>query len=226
MALYLTQNQTADKSKRQIKVSIVDDDELDRLLLKQILDELPEFRCVSVHASADEAVDRIPKVNPDLVFLDIRMPGMDGLECARRLKALMPRLKIIMVSGLADAHTLNKSLEAGADNYLIKPVAAAQCFALLLHTVRSGIRSAEESIESRQTGGTERSTSKLDSVLTVRENQVMTLLAKGFPYKLIADQLSISFSGVNQHLNKIYRKLDASNRTEAVNQWWDGSPVG
>src|SRR6266700_4935824 len=221
MASYLTENTTGDKAKQPIKVSIVDDDKLDRLLLNHILEELPEFRCVSVHASADEAVDQIPKVNPDLVFLDIRMPGMDGLGCARRLKTLMPRLKIIMVTGLGDAGTMNKSLHAGADNYLLKPIAAAQCLALLLYTIRGGILSEEKSLGLRQPDGAERLTPKLDFVLTVRQNEVMTLLARGFPYKLIADQLRISFSSVNQHLNKLYRKLDASNRTEAVNQWWD-----
>ena len=78
MASYLTQNQTGGKSKRQTKVSIVDDEELDRLLLNQVLHESTEFTCVSDHASADEAVRQVPKVNPDLVFLDIRMPGMDA----------------------------------------------------------------------------------------------------------------------------------------------------
>src|SRR6267378_8225819 len=82
------------KLKRLIKVSIVDDEEYERLLLKRILEQSVGFTCVSVHSSAVEAIDRIPKVNPHLAFLDVKMPGMSGLECTRRLKLLMPHLKI------------------------------------------------------------------------------------------------------------------------------------
>ena len=90
------------KLKRLIKVSIVDDYEYERLVLKRILEQSVGFTCVSLHISTVEAIDQIPKVNPHLAFLDVRMPGMNGLECTRRLEILMPQLKIIIVTGLLD----------------------------------------------------------------------------------------------------------------------------
>jgi DNA-binding NarL/FixJ family response regulator len=212
--------------KRLIKVSIVDDNEYDGLSLKRILEQSVGFTCVSLHVSAVEAIDLIPKVNPHLAFLDVRMPGMNGLECTRRLKILMPQLKIVIVSGLLDAETMNQSLRAGADNYLTKPVIADQCLATLIHTVRSGPPATDTSCEIRPCVDLPKDAPKTASLLTTRENEVMVLLAKGFPYKLIADQLMISFSAVNQHLHRIYRKLGATNRTEAVNHWLDRSALG
>jgi len=214
------------KLKKLIKVSIVDDNDYDRLLLKRILEQSVGFTCASLHASAIEAIDLIPKVNPHLAFLDVRMPGMNGLECTRRLKILTPQLKIIIVTGLLDVETMNESLRAGADNYLTKPVVVEQCIAMLLHTVSHRGPEAEKPGESRRSCGTGPDAPKNGCPLTTRENEVMLLLAEGFPYKLIADQLLISFSAVNQHLQRIYRKLGATNRTEAVNQWSDRPEIG
>jgi len=214
------------KLKKLIKVSIVDDYEYERLVLKRILEQSVGFTCASMHASASDALDVIPKVNPHLAFLDVRMPGMNGLECTRLLKILMPQLKIIIVTGLLDAETMNESLRAGADNYLTKPVTADQCLAMLVHTIRSSLPVTQASRELRRCADIPRGTPKTGSPLTIRENEVMALLAKGFPYKLIAAELMISFSAVNQHLHRIYRKLGATNRTEAVIQWSDNSELG
>ncbi len=214
------------KLKKLIKISIVDDYEYERLVLKRILEQSVGFTCASMHASASDALDVIPKVNPHLAFLDVRMPGMNGLECTRRLKILMPQLKIIIVTGLLDAETMNESLRAGADNYLTKPVTADQCLAMLVHTIRSSLPVTQASRELRPCVDIPRGAPKTGSPLTIRENEVMALLAKGFPYKLIAAELMISFSAVNQHLHRIYRKLGATNRTEAVIQWSDSSELG
>src|SRR5207245_8736682 len=134
------------------------------------------FTCASMHASAVEAIDLIPKVNPHLAFLDVRMPGMNGPECTRRLKILMPQLKIIIVTGLLDIETMNESLRAGADNFLTKPVVVEQCIAMLLHTGSNGVPATEKLAEPRRSGiGID--ALKTGSPLTNRENEVMTLLA-------------------------------------------------
>ena len=209
-------------SKFPTTVAIVEDDENDCRLMIQALKMSHDFVFVGVCRSAEEALVAIPNIRPHLVLMDLRLPGMDGHECARRLRIIVPRLKIVFITGLLDLDTMYKSVRTGADGYLTKPTSAAQFLAVLEKAVESMPATEKASVISSRNFDTP----KACSFLTVRENQVMTLLAKGFPYKLIADQLSISFSAVNQHLNKIYRKLDASNRTEAVNQWWDGSPVG
>jgi len=206
------------KLKKLIKVSIVDDNEYDGLSLKRILEQSVGFTCVSLHLSAVEAIDQIPKVNPHLAFLDVKMPGMNGLECTRRLKILMPQLKIIIVTGLLDVETMNESLRAGADNFLTKPVVVEQCIAMLLHTASNGVPATEKLAEPRRSGiGID--APKTGSPLSNRENEVMTLLAKGFLDKEIADQLGLSFSTVHFHVRNICVKLHAGNRTEAVVKW-------
>ncbi len=197
------------KQKQLIKVSIVDDEEVDRLLLERILEESAGFTCASMHSSSGEALHLIPKLDPNLVFVDIRMPGMDGLECTRRLKVLMPRLKVIIVTGMLDVDTMNKSFEAGADNYLTKPIVAAHCLAMLIFTVRSGIPSTKYPCP----------------VLTMRENEVLALLERGYLYKEIADNLGISSYAVHFHLHNSYQKLHAANRTEAIIRWRARDPA-
>src|SRR6266700_3647465 len=123
--------------KHPIKVAIVDDDENDLRTMRHAVKKSGEFVCVGEFRSANEALAEIPKVVPHVVLMDIRMPGMGGLECTRRLKAIRPQLKIIIVTVLLDIDTMNKSLQAGVDGYLTKPVSAAQLLATLKLTVRS-----------------------------------------------------------------------------------------
>jgi DNA-binding NarL/FixJ family response regulator len=127
------------------RVVIVDDDQNDRRMMRQDLEKTREFVCVGAYGSAKEALAEIPKVRPHVVLMDIRMPAMDGHECTRRLKAVSPRLKIIIVTGLLDINTMNKSMQAGADGYLIKPIAEAQYLAMLKFIVRNGRPFTEKS---------------------------------------------------------------------------------
>src|SRR5437867_3319226 len=124
-------NELLGRPKELIKTSIIDDDDCDRLIMKRILGKAPGFTCASTHATANEALNRMPSVNPHLVCIDIRMPDMNGLECTRRLKSAMPQSKIIIVNWLLEPSAMDKSLAAGADAYLTKPVAATQCLATL-----------------------------------------------------------------------------------------------
>jgi DNA-binding NarL/FixJ family response regulator len=219
MASFVPDIGTARKLKKLIRVSIVDDNVDDRLLLKRILEQSVGFSCVSMHDSGAEALDRIPKLNPHLAFLDVRMPGMSGLECTRRLKTLMPQLKVIIVTGALDVETMNESLRVGADNYLTKPLVADQCVAMLLHTLRTAIPAAKNTGQAGAAGISSHDVARPGVPLTSRENQVLTLLAKGFLDKEIADQLGLTCSTVTFHLRNIYRKLPAGNRTEAAIKW-------
>ena len=205
--------------KHPIKVAIVGDDENDRrTLTKQALEKSGEFVCVGEYRSANEALAEIPKILPQVVLMDIRMPGMGGLECTRRLKAIRPQLKIIIVTVLLDTESMNKSIQAGADAYLTKPISAAQCLALLKFTIHSGMPFRDKSGSDFQVD-----ILKTGSPLTVRENEVMALIAKGFPFKEVADHLGISFSAVHKHQHNTFRKLGVSNRTEALNKWSDNN---
>ena len=137
------------------------------------------------------------------------MPGMSGIECARRLKVAMPQLKIIVVSGLQDEDSMDKSLDAGADAYLIKPFSVEECLAILKFVVRNLIPATRNSDELRESSGFEPN-------LTVRQNQVMQLLSNGFVPKEIPDELGISYWAAHKHKVSSYRKLGAHTLIEAL----------
>ena len=205
------------------RVVIVDDDQNDRRMMRQDLEETGEFVCVGAYGSGKEALAEIPKVRPHVVLMDIRMPGMDGHECSRRLKVIMVQMKIIVVTGLLDIATMNKSLQAGADGYLTKPTGAAQFLAMLKLTVRGRAQCRAESNGLQATDRNASAALENNSLLTARETEIMALLAKGFLDKEIADSLGISYSTVHFHLHNIFPKFAAGNRIEAVMRWRDAN---
>lgn len=186
-------------SEREICVAVVDDEEDMRLLLRDALTDAVGFRCVGCFANASEALAAIPTLRPDIVLMDIGMPDVNGIECTRLLKEINPELKIIMLSGRHNDESIHESLNAGADGYLTKPVVIKQFLATLSFAV--GNRN------------------EINSVLTVRENQIMQLFAQGLLYKEIADKLAISYSSVHKYQHNIFVKLHVSNRIEAIAKW-------
>src|SRR6266540_6560487 len=210
--------------KPKVKVCIVDDDGSDRLMTSRILEKSGEFQCASTYATADEALSEIPRLFPDAVLMDIRMPRMSGTECARRLKGLLPGLVVIFVTGLLDTATMTEALQAGGDDYLLKPLVIAQCLATIRFAIARKRRNGAYAqtrlarplppLNGRAVG---------HSLLTARENEVMSLLNEGFLYKEIADRLGISFDTVHFHRRAIYCKFSAANRTESINKWRTGN---
>jgi len=192
-----------------IKVSIVDDEAAVRACIQEILELSGEIRCVGSHASAEEALKEIPRVRPQVVLMDIRMPGMSGTECARRLKALLPALVVVFVSGYTDAFTLMETLETDADTFLVKPVVIAQ----LLTTIRfsAGRRSANDV--------SALAVHRHWPHLNERQTAVMDRLAKGHFYKEIADEIHMSEASVRRDVHSIYLKLNVNNRVEATLKW-------
>lgn len=204
-------------TRRKIRVAVVDDDEDVHLLVKDILHGTPDFRCTGCFSNAAEALDGLPRLRPDLVLMDIRMPDLNGIECTKRLKQMMPRVKIIMVTGLYDATSIENARRSGADTYLIKPVAPDQCLAALKFAVVRRRRRKHD----RETERSTPSTALLEtgSKLTPRENELMKCFAQGLLYKEAADQLGISHAAVHKLQHKIFVKLHVGNRTEAVSSW-------
>src|SRR6266542_4473544 len=199
----------------KIPVAIVDDNPQVRVASKNILECSEELRCVGSFSSGESALAGLGLVKARVVLLDIRMPGMSGIECARRLKAIVPWLAIVFVSGLLDASILSEACEAGGEQFLTKPFTAAQCLISILVALRPKTPIEQAAVE---TPYAERLVA-----LTERETAVMEGLAKGLPYKEIADELGISFSAVHNHLHKIYVKYHVTNRTEASIKWRDST---
>ena len=189
-----------------IKFCVVDDDWYDRLHAKRTLEKSGGFVCAGLYANGSEALSEIPLVIPDVVLMDIRMPGISGIESMRRLKGKLPGLLVILVSGLHDRQTISAALAAGGDGYLTKPFTVAQCLATITFAFR-------QRRPMTQSGG-----SLLLPVLNQRENVVMEYLAHGLPNKQIADRLNLSVDVVNYVVRRICEKLGAANRAEAVSR--------
>ena len=172
------------------------------------------------YTNGEEALREIPGAHPRIVLMDVRMPGISGIECMRRLKGRLPGLIVVLVSELTDRETMSAALAAGGDGYLAKPFAVAQCLATVRFSVRRYSSAPPDRAEVN--GPSARAGEEL-AHLTDREHHVMSCLAKGLLYKEIADKLRLSFSTVHKLQHRIFLKLHVSNRTEAVTKWRNGN---
>ncbi|HEY1717948.1 MAG TPA: response regulator transcription factor [Verrucomicrobiae bacterium] len=210
-----------------ISVSIVEDDLQVRNTLCQLINDSPGYRCVSRHANAEEALEEIPNVRPDVTLMDINMPGLNGVECARRLKPRLPGTQIIMLTVYQNTEHIFNALAAGATGYLLKQTPPAELLAAI-HEVHNGgspmsSHIARKIVQSFQKPAPER---KMES-LSPREAEVLDLLAKGYLYKEIGESMGISYATVHTHIRHIYEKLHVRSRTEAVaRHFGHGIPVG
>jgi len=201
-----------------IAVSIVEDDAGVRSSLVKLINSSPGYKCVSQHSSAENALDEIPRLKPDVTLMDINLPGLNGVECVRKLKPLLPRTQVIMLTVYQNTDNIFKALAAGATGYLLKQTPPSELLAAISdvnaggspmnsHIARKIVQSFQES------PAVTRNTSE---ALSPREAEVLDLLAKGFLYKEIADQMKISYATVHTHIRHVYEKLHVRSRTEAV----------
>jgi DNA-binding NarL/FixJ family response regulator len=198
-------------------VVLVEDDRGLREQLAQILNSAPDIRCVGAFASAEEALEQIPARCPDVVLMDIKLPGMSGIECVARLKRLMPGLQIVMVTVYEDSERIFRALKAGASGYLLKSSPPPQ----LLEAVRDvhgggapmSSQIARQVVRHFHSAG---AVPEQKPPLSPRERQVLELLSTGYIYKEIADQLDIGVETVRTHVKSICQKMHARNRLEAV----------
>jgi DNA-binding NarL/FixJ family response regulator len=200
-----------------ISVSIVEDDAQVRASLVKLIDSSPGFRCVSNHASAENALQEIPKVKSQVVLMDINLPGINGVECVRRLKPQMPGTQVIMLTVYQNTEHIFNALAAGATGYLLKQTPPAELLAAIreVHVGGSPMSShiARKIVQSFQQSA---SASAEAQSLSPREAEVLDLLAKGFLYKEIADSMKVTYATVHTHIRHIYEKLHVRSRTEAV----------
>ncbi|MGH7946246.1 MAG: response regulator [Opitutaceae bacterium] len=202
----------------QIRVGIVEDDCGTRESVAAVLKGCQKVRLIRTFPDAAAALSRLPEGEmPDVILMDINLPGMNGVECTARLKRSFPKLEILMLTTYDDADRIFDSLRAGASGYLLKRVSSEELV---------------EAIEQVHAGGSPMSMpiarkvvhhfhairqqkSEFDA-LTPRESEILTLLAKGYHYKEIADQLVVTVSTVRAHLHAVYGKLHVQSKTEAV----------
>lgn len=202
----------------RIKTCIVEDLEEIREGIKALLGQDNRFEVLAAFADAETAMAQLPAWQPDIVIMDINLPGVNGIECIRKVKAQCYATQFIMYTIYEDDEKVFDALMAGATGYLLKKTSLDKlCNSLVeLHEGGSPMSTqiARKVINRLRTI---KPPEKME-VLSDRENEVLQYLAKGLLYKEIADILLISPSTVRQHIHKIYNKLHVQNRAEAINR--------
>jgi DNA-binding NarL/FixJ family response regulator len=199
-----------------IHVAIVEDDDEIRANLSHRIGNSPSFRLVQSYSNAEAALAELPERQPDVVLMDINLPGMDGVECVRRLKSKIPESQFLMLTVYEDNNRLFKSLIAGASGYLLKRTSHTKLLAAIREAHAGGSpmtpQIARRVVQHFQAAPESSEVQKL----TPREKEVLSQLSKGFRYKEIIDNLGISAGTLHSYIRNIYEKLHVHSRTEAV----------
>lgn len=199
------------------KVAIVEDNSDIRLSLTEWINSAPDYQCVCACANAEAALIEIPKLRPDVVLMDIRLPGESGIACTARLKDLLPELLVIVVTVYRDRDLLFQALKAGASGYLLKRSTPDEVLNAI-EEVRSGGAPMTREIARMVVEAFRRPSSEEapSAELSEREIEILSLVSKGLANKEIGSKLNISYYTVRAHLRRIYEKLHVRCRAEAV----------
>ncbi len=195
-----------------ISVLIIEDDEDIRQGLQLLIHGTDGYVCVGDYASCEQAIANIEKANPDVVLLDIELPGMSGIDGLSPIKGAAPAADIIMLTNFHDDSKVFESLCRGASGYLLKSIQPAKLLEAI-KDVRSGGAPMTANI-ARMVVQSFRRTASSD--LTRRETEILGQLVQGKSYKMIADALFISQGTVHSHIKNIYSKLEVNSKSEAV----------
>lgn len=203
--------------KKVTTVSIVDDEPELREHIAGYLSTMGNIRCQSSYASAEDALAHLPKEKPNVILMDINLGGMDGIECVRRLKLVMPESQFLMLTVFEDTEKIFRALSAGASGYLLKRMPPKKLIEAITEVLEGGspmsapiARKVVQSFQAAPARENEAAT------LSQRELSVINGLAQGLAYKQIADQLGVSIHTVRNYIRRIYEKLHVQSRTEAV----------
>jgi DNA-binding NarL/FixJ family response regulator len=208
-----------------ITISIVEDNDKLRATLAKVIGRAEGFRFVSDYPSAEDALAGLPKVKPEVVLMDINLPGMNGVECVRKLKVLLPQMQAIMLTVYEDTENIFNALAAGASGYLLKRTPTKELIEAIREVHRGGspmttniARLVVQSFQKTAAPAPAASSPAGGDIseLSEREQQVLDLLAQGLIYKEIADKLNIGYETVHTYIRRIYEKLQVRTRTEAV----------
>ena len=200
-----------------ITVALVEDDDRIRRTVALVLNDTDDCRCIGQYATGEDAVAAIIACPPQVIIMDINLPGISGVECVRQLVERGVEAQVLMLTVHRDVEAIFDALAAGAVGYLVKPVAGEQLLAAV-RDVHGGGAPMSSSIARKVVQAFQRQTpaARPDDSLSPREREILDLLAQGFLYKEIADQLGASYATVRTHVEHIYAKLHVHSRSQAV----------
>jgi DNA-binding NarL/FixJ family response regulator len=202
-----------------ITVSIVEDNDQLRGTLARVINRSEGFQCLGDFGSAEAAIEGLPKQPPNVVLMDINLPGMNGVECVRKLKELLPQTHAIMLTVYEDTDNIFNALAAGATGYMLKRTPKDELLEAIRDVLKGGspmsAHIARKVVQSFQRVPATPQPME-EANLSPRESEVLDLLAQGHLYKEIAEKLGISYETVHTYIRRIYEKLQVRTRTEAV----------
>jgi DNA-binding NarL/FixJ family response regulator len=203
-----------------ITVAIVEDNETVRSTMRELIDATPKLRCGGAYATAKEAMAEIPRLRPDVVLMDIHLPGESGIACTARLKARLPELQVMILTVYKDIELIFQALKAGASGYLLKRAPAEEVLRAIVDVHSGGAPMTSEIARLVVQSFRPTATTGIESQgLSPRELEILALLCDGLTNKEIAVKLGISAETVRTHLGHIYEKLHVQGRTEAVTKY-------
>lgn len=200
-----------------IKVAIVEDQAAVRAGIAEMIEAPPVVTCVGQFGDAEGGLKNIPALNPDVVLMDLALPGIDGIEAIRRLRLVHPTIQILVLTVYQDDDRIFESLKAGANGYVLKTTPGSDLIAAI-RAVAAGESPMSGEIARRVVQSFHQPAEEFESLmkLTDREHQILDLLVVGYRYKEIAFELSISIDTVRTHIRHVYEKLQVRSRAEAT----------
>lgn len=211
---------------KKIRVAIVEDDAGLRSVLDRLFRSAPDFDVIAMFPDAEAALKDLVALRPDVVVVDVGLPGMTGIECVRLLKSQLPSARAVMLTVYDDSDTLFQALMAGADGYLVKRTAGRRILDAVREIAAGGAPMSPQvarrmveyfhNIRVDAPAGATDPTGEALGVLTEQEHLILSRLAAGLVPKEVAAELGISWETVRKHLTNIYAKLHVHSRTEAV----------
>ncbi len=200
-----------------ITVSIVEDHEQTRGSILALLRKSAGIKCLTAYPNAEQALEDVPEHTPDVLLVDIRLPRMSGIQLVARLKAAIPALRMLMLTTYEERELIFDSLRAGASGYILKNALSAELIQAIEQVSVGGApmsmpiaRKLVAFFQNPSPSG-----SQMED-LTPREHEILTLLARGYHYKEIAETVGVKLETVRSHIKHIYDKLHVRSRTEAT----------
>lgn len=203
----------------KIRIIIVDDHEIVRLGLKSLLDQYPQYEVVSEAKNAKEAITQVEAFNPDIVLMDIRLPGKSGIDACEEIKLHYPDVKVIMLTSYAEDEMLFSAIKAGASGYVLKQIDSIG-LAKSIEAVARGEASLDPAVTQRVFQEVRRAVKDEEAAsfteLSQQEKMVLKLVSEGKTNREIAQSLYLGEGTVRNYVSSILSKLSVSNRAEAA----------